>query len=137
MTKGNITANERPAEGPWVDIDLDALCANYAMIREAAPDARLAAAVKCDAYGLGAGPVARALARRVVQDVLPRAVRDLLRVVQKATGTRRPGGRGGLEHACRARARRTDTGFRLGVPVPAMRVVGECMHICAYGQTNA
>lgn len=51
-------------QGPWVDIDLAALCANYAMIARAAPGAEVAAAVKCDAYGLGAGPVARALSER-------------------------------------------------------------------------
>ena len=49
-------------QGPWVDIDLGALCANYVMIQEAAPDAEGAPAVKCDAYGLGMAPIARALA---------------------------------------------------------------------------
>ncbi len=50
--------------GPWVDIDLDALCANYAMIRATAPGAEVAAAVKCDGYGLGAGAVSATLAER-------------------------------------------------------------------------
>lgn len=50
--------------GPWVDIDLSALCANYAMIRALAPHAETAAVVKCDAYGLGLEPVATALAER-------------------------------------------------------------------------
>lgn len=47
---------------PTVEIDLDALCANYRMLAGAAPAAEAAAAVKCDAYGLGAAPVAQALA---------------------------------------------------------------------------
>lgn len=59
-------SDERKAisDGPWVDIDLGALCANYAMLGEAAPDAAMSAVVKCDAYGLGIAPVARALAGR-------------------------------------------------------------------------
>ncbi len=51
-------------EGPWVEIDLDALCANAATIRTCAPRAALAPVVKCDAYGLGAGPIASALMAR-------------------------------------------------------------------------
>jgi len=57
-------ASETTREGPWAEIDLDALCANYALIAQAAPNAQVVPAVKCDAYGLGAGPVARALAER-------------------------------------------------------------------------
>lgn len=53
-----------PAHGPIAEIDLSALCANYAMIRDAAPEARVSAAVKCNAYGLGLTPVARALFTR-------------------------------------------------------------------------
>ncbi len=52
------------AARPWVDIDLAALCANYAMIRAQAPAAETAAVVKCNAYGLGMEPVATALAER-------------------------------------------------------------------------
>lgn len=50
--------------GPWVDIDLGAVCANYTMLCDGAPDAETAAVVKCDAYGLGMKPVATALAER-------------------------------------------------------------------------
>ncbi len=57
------TANRKTA-GPWVDIDLTALCENFAMLREAAPGAETAAVVKCDAYGLGLAPIAQALATR-------------------------------------------------------------------------
>lgn len=57
------TANRKTA-GPWVDIDLGALCDNYTMLRNSAPGAEMAAVVKCDAYGLGLAPVANALARR-------------------------------------------------------------------------
>ncbi|PQA85780.1 alanine racemase [Hyphococcus luteus] len=52
------------AKGPWIDIDLGALCDNYAMLAGAAPGVPLAPAVKCEAYGLGAGPVARTLCNR-------------------------------------------------------------------------
>ncbi len=48
--------------GPWVDINLDAIAANYAMLRQAAPTAEMAAVVKCDAYGLGLDAVAKKLA---------------------------------------------------------------------------
>lgn len=53
-----------PIQGPWVDISLDALCANYDMLCGAAAGAQMAPVVKCNAYGLGAGPVARALRDR-------------------------------------------------------------------------
>ncbi|WP_425408481.1 alanine racemase [Hyphococcus sp.] len=52
------------SDGPWVEIDLSALCANYAMIRSAASRAAMSAVVKCDAYGLGMAPVARTLFER-------------------------------------------------------------------------
>lgn len=53
-----------PAARPFVEIDLDAVCANYRTLKTAAPGAEIAAVVKCDAYGLGAGPIARVLAER-------------------------------------------------------------------------
>jgi alanine racemase len=43
-------------------IDLDAIVANWRAIAAAAPTAEVAGVVKADAYGLGAEPVARALA---------------------------------------------------------------------------
>ena len=55
---------ETTASTPWVDIDLDALCVNYALIRQAAPKAETAAVVKCDGYGLGAAKIAQTLAAR-------------------------------------------------------------------------
>ena len=68
-TSGEAAAGFRPVrEGPHLEIDLGALCANYAMLREAAPGVALAPAVKCDAYGLGAGPVSRALREREKAD---------------------------------------------------------------------
>jgi alanine racemase len=50
---------------PRLDIDLAAICANYRLIARAAPGAEAAGVVKCDAYGLGAEAVGRALHRRV------------------------------------------------------------------------
>ncbi len=60
---GAYSTTEKTA-GPWVDIDLGALGANYAFIRDQAPGVETAAVVKCDAYGLGLKAVARTLASR-------------------------------------------------------------------------
>lgn len=49
------------AANPRLDVDLAAIAANYRRLASAAPAAEAAAVVKCDAYGLGAGPVARTL----------------------------------------------------------------------------
>ncbi len=46
---------------PVLTVDLGALAANYAAVRSLAGGAEVAAVVKADGYGLGAGPVARAL----------------------------------------------------------------------------
>lgn len=47
--------------GPWAQIDLDALQANLAICRRAAPTSRIWAVIKADAYGHGAGHCAKAL----------------------------------------------------------------------------
>ncbi|MGI5883773.1 MAG: alanine racemase [Candidatus Spyradocola sp.] len=44
-----------------LEIDLDAICANYTALRDAAGGTKALAVVKADAYGHGAVPVARAL----------------------------------------------------------------------------
>lgn len=49
--------------GPRLQIDLDALVANWRMFQRRAGHAYAAAVVKADAYGLGAEPVAKALAK--------------------------------------------------------------------------
>lgn len=46
---------------PAVDIDLDALAANYRFVRAAVAPAECAGVVKCDGYGLGAVETARTL----------------------------------------------------------------------------
>ncbi|TGY89719.1 alanine racemase [Marinicauda algicola] len=48
---------------PRLVVDLDALARNYAALKDMAGPAAIGAVVKADAYGLGAGPVARRLAR--------------------------------------------------------------------------
>jgi alanine racemase len=48
--------------GPWARIDLDALRANLAICRRAAPGSRIWAVIKADAYGHGIGACAAALA---------------------------------------------------------------------------
>lgn len=58
------SVQEKPRQGPWIDIDLGALCANFAMFRETCPGAEVAAVVKCNGYGLGAAPIATALRER-------------------------------------------------------------------------
>ena len=58
-------ALNRYTAGPWVEIDLAALCENYARLRDATPGAEAAAVVKCNAYGLGLAPIARTLAERM------------------------------------------------------------------------
>jgi alanine racemase len=47
--------------GACLTIDLDALAANHAVLRDAAKSAEVAPVIKADAYGLGVGPVARRL----------------------------------------------------------------------------
>lgn len=50
-----------PLANPRLEIDLAKLCANYRLIKARAGGASVAAVVKCDGYGLGAGAVARTL----------------------------------------------------------------------------
>ena len=45
----------------WVNIDLDAIAANYLAVQEKAADAQLCTVIKADAYGHGAVAVARHL----------------------------------------------------------------------------
>lgn len=52
-----------PHAGAILRIDLDAIAANYALLHEKSAPALCAAVVKADAYGLGADPVAKKLAR--------------------------------------------------------------------------
>src|SRR5467141_3963099 len=57
-SKGEIAAG-RPT---WAEIDLDALAANFRIIREhVGPDVKVLAAVKANAYGHGAVQCARRL----------------------------------------------------------------------------
>jgi alanine racemase len=49
--------------GALLTVDLRAVVANYRRFAAAAPRAEISAVVKADGYGLGAGPVARALAK--------------------------------------------------------------------------
>ena len=48
--------------GAVLEIDLGAVAANWRLLAERAAPAACAAVVKANGYGLGAGPVARALA---------------------------------------------------------------------------
>jgi alanine racemase len=53
----------RPGIGAVLDVDLDAIVANWRRLSTIAGGVAAAAVVKADAYGLGAAPVAAALAR--------------------------------------------------------------------------
>lgn len=57
---GLLTRPILPREA-WLEIDLDAIAANLAILRELAPGAACWPVVKADAYGHGSVPVARAL----------------------------------------------------------------------------
>jgi len=50
------------AAGPVLTVDIDAVVANYRLLVERVRPAKVAAVVKADGYGLGATPIARALA---------------------------------------------------------------------------
>lgn len=50
-----------PAPRARLTVDLDALAANHAALKQLAGAAEVAAVVKADGYGLGAGPIARRL----------------------------------------------------------------------------
>ena len=52
-----------PPRRVWVEVSLPTLCANYHKIAAAVAPARVMAVLKADAYGLGAKPIAAALAR--------------------------------------------------------------------------
>jgi alanine racemase len=56
-SRGNTTTTRKAR----LTVDLGALAANYAYLGTRAPGAEVAGVVKADAYGLGAGPVAKAL----------------------------------------------------------------------------
>ncbi|ABS65081.1 alanine racemase [Parvibaculum lavamentivorans DS-1] len=56
------TDTDLAAAGGLLTIDLDAVAANYDMLRAEAAGAEVSAVVKANAYGLGMGPVARRLA---------------------------------------------------------------------------
>lgn len=71
----------------WIEVDLDALEANYAELdRRAGPGRRMIAAVKADAYGHGAVEVARALARRGCAAVWTGHVPEALAIRQAGLG---------------------------------------------------
>lgn len=52
-----------PFDRPLLTVDLDALAANYARLKDASGGAETAAVVKADGYGLGLGPVTARLER--------------------------------------------------------------------------
>jgi len=61
LTTGDISI---PGDaGATLVVDLDAITENYKLIRETCPNAAVGASVKANAYGLGLGPVAKALSR--------------------------------------------------------------------------
>ena len=57
-----MSETELARAGALLTIDLDAICANWRLLRDRLGAVDCAAVVKADAYGLGAAPVAPALA---------------------------------------------------------------------------
>ena len=60
----NIT---QPPRRVWVEVNLATLCANYRKIADAVAPAHVMAVLKANAYGLGAQPIAAALAKAGVE----------------------------------------------------------------------
>jgi alanine racemase len=90
-----------PAE---LHIDLDALVANYRALRELARPARVSAVVKANAYGLGVGPVAAALAKAGCDTFFVSSLAEglELRALQPDVRVLVLEGAGGAIDACRA-----------------------------------
>ncbi len=85
---GNTTL---PLENSVVEIDLDAICANWTRLSSLAPASEVAAVVKADAYGLGAGQVVPALAHRGVTSFFVATLREGIQVRQSLSS--HPGAR--------------------------------------------
>lgn len=77
MSCAEQTRGER---GGRVVVDLAAVRANYATIAAAVAPARVGAVLKADAYGLGAGPIARALDDAGCRDVFVAFLGEALRL---------------------------------------------------------
>ena len=56
-----------PPRRVWVEVNLSTLCANYRKIADAVAPARVMAILKANAYGLGAYPIASALAKAGIE----------------------------------------------------------------------
>ncbi len=69
-----------PARAARVEIDLGAIIANYRTFQGLAPGAEVAAVLKADAYGLGAGQVAPALAKAGARSFFAATLGEALRV---------------------------------------------------------
>ncbi len=63
MSSAPALSHVAAAAGPVLTVDVDAVVANYRLLLERVRPAKVAAVVKADGYGLGAIPIARALAR--------------------------------------------------------------------------
>lgn len=63
MSTAHAIEHMSAVAGPVLTIDVDAVVANYRLLAERVRPAKVAGVVKADAYGLGAIPIARALAR--------------------------------------------------------------------------
>lgn len=66
--------------GGRIAVDLSAVRANYERLAAAVAPARVGAVVKADAYGLGAGPIVRALADAGCRDVFVAFLREALQL---------------------------------------------------------
>ncbi|WP_428376658.1 alanine racemase [Lichenicoccus sp.] len=84
MSRTPQTDRQNPQDGPeaaayaagLLTIDLEALAANYRLLRDRAAPARCAAVVKADGYGLGAAPVAQRLQREGCREFFVAQLRE-------------------------------------------------------------
>ena len=74
-----------------LEIDLNALRANWAKLNEVAGDAECAGVVKADAYGLGLEEIAGALAREGCRTFFTATIHEAQRVRAVAPGAAREG----------------------------------------------
>ncbi len=70
----------------WAEVDLDAICHNFALVRQAAGGAGVLAVVKANAYGHGDIPVARALGQAGAAGFAVSSLGEALRLREAGIG---------------------------------------------------
>src|ERR1700741_2339371 len=73
-----MASSREPLRPLWAELDFEALTHNLAVVRRLAGERRLIASVKANAYGHGAVPIARELARRGVDTLWTGSIDEAL-----------------------------------------------------------